>query len=188
MVFSACPRTPTIATDDFFSPFLNQKWFRAQGAPNITEIYRIHLVLFGMHNRTMRPYFAAINRILISVMQAPEELGSTLAVYAVAVWANLSMSQKEARKSHNLTRRQERHVHHVRSLYSEQHHVPRKQQEEGYFHASWAKQGFRPLSAGQRLLRRNRGRLECRSLRRSETKILLLVIKRGSECPITHAE
>jgi hypothetical protein len=34
----------------------------------ITETNRIHLVLFGMQNRTLGPYSAAINRIFISVM------------------------------------------------------------------------------------------------------------------------
>jgi hypothetical protein len=34
----------------------------------ITETNRIRLVLFGMHNRTLGPYLALNNRILISVM------------------------------------------------------------------------------------------------------------------------
>jgi hypothetical protein len=34
----------------------------------ITEMYRKHLVLFGMQNRDFRSYLAANNRILISVM------------------------------------------------------------------------------------------------------------------------
>jgi hypothetical protein len=35
---------------------------------SITEANRIHLVLFGMQNRTCGPYLAANNRILISAM------------------------------------------------------------------------------------------------------------------------
>jgi hypothetical protein len=35
----------------------------------IIETSRMHLVLFGMQNRTLGPYLAAIDRILISVMQ-----------------------------------------------------------------------------------------------------------------------
>jgi hypothetical protein len=38
--------------------------------PVITETNRMHLVLFGMQNRTFGPYLAAINRTLISVMSA----------------------------------------------------------------------------------------------------------------------
>jgi hypothetical protein len=33
-----------------------------------TESNRIHLVLFGIQNRTFGPYLAAINRILVSVI------------------------------------------------------------------------------------------------------------------------
>jgi hypothetical protein len=36
--------------------------------PPITETTRIHLVLFGMQNRTFGPYLAAIERILVSAM------------------------------------------------------------------------------------------------------------------------
>jgi hypothetical protein len=35
---------------------------------DITETNRIHMVLFGMKNRTLGPYLAAINGFLISVM------------------------------------------------------------------------------------------------------------------------
>jgi hypothetical protein len=49
---------------DSFSTFKVQ-W--SLTAP-ITEINRIHLVLFGMQNRTFCPYLAAIDRILVSVM------------------------------------------------------------------------------------------------------------------------
>jgi hypothetical protein len=34
----------------------------------IPEINKMHLILIGMQNRTLRPYLAAIDRILISVM------------------------------------------------------------------------------------------------------------------------
>jgi hypothetical protein len=37
----------------------------------IIETNRIHLVLFGMQNRTFRPYFAATNKILVAVMVVP---------------------------------------------------------------------------------------------------------------------
>jgi hypothetical protein len=33
-----------------------------------TESNRVHLVLFGMQNRTLGPYLAAFDRILIAVM------------------------------------------------------------------------------------------------------------------------
>jgi hypothetical protein len=36
---------------------------------SITENHRIHLVLFGMHDRTLGSFLAASNRILISVME-----------------------------------------------------------------------------------------------------------------------
>jgi hypothetical protein len=35
----------------------------------ITETNRMHSVLFGMQNRTLRPYLTAMDRILISVMK-----------------------------------------------------------------------------------------------------------------------
>jgi hypothetical protein len=38
--------------------------------PSITKTNRIHLVLFGMQNRTFGPYLAANDKILISLMQA----------------------------------------------------------------------------------------------------------------------
>jgi hypothetical protein len=37
-------------------------------APYITETKRMHLVLFGMQNRILRSYLAAINSFLVSVM------------------------------------------------------------------------------------------------------------------------
>jgi hypothetical protein len=36
----------------------------------ITEINRIHLVLFGMENKTFGPYLATVNMIRISVTNA----------------------------------------------------------------------------------------------------------------------
>jgi hypothetical protein len=40
------------------------------GASIINETNRMHLVLSGMHYRTLRPYLTAIDRILISVVHA----------------------------------------------------------------------------------------------------------------------
>jgi hypothetical protein len=39
-----------------------------RSATCIAETNRIHLVLFGMQNRTCGPYLAAIHRFLISIM------------------------------------------------------------------------------------------------------------------------
>jgi hypothetical protein len=36
--------------------------------PYITETNTMHLVVFGVQNRTLRPYLAAINKILILLM------------------------------------------------------------------------------------------------------------------------
>jgi hypothetical protein len=38
----------------------------ATPGPGITEMKRIHLILFDMNNRKFAPYLAAVNRILIS--------------------------------------------------------------------------------------------------------------------------
>jgi hypothetical protein len=48
--------------------------WRAHGH-DIAETNRMHLVLFGMQNRTFGPYLAANNRILISVMRVPRSRG-----------------------------------------------------------------------------------------------------------------
>jgi hypothetical protein len=40
----------------------------ARHAAVITETNRVHLVLFGMQNRTSGPYLAAINRMHVSLM------------------------------------------------------------------------------------------------------------------------
>jgi hypothetical protein len=40
---------------------------------HITETNRIHLVLVDMQNRTLQPYLAAVNRILILEMTAQTE-------------------------------------------------------------------------------------------------------------------
>jgi NUDIX domain len=42
---------------------------RPDPMPVITETTRIHLVLFGMQDRTLHPYLAAINSIIISLMR-----------------------------------------------------------------------------------------------------------------------
>jgi hypothetical protein len=39
----------------------------------VTETNRIHLDLFGMQNRTLGPYLAAMYRILIPLTTAPNE-------------------------------------------------------------------------------------------------------------------
>jgi hypothetical protein len=58
--------------------------------PLITEINRIQSVLFGMHNRTCRPYMAACLGFLIPVMPgctvAGVQIETTLQLIIIRIW------------------------------------------------------------------------------------------------------
>jgi hypothetical protein len=53
-------------------PAVQPDWMQPLGGPvpNITELNTICLVLFKMNSRIFEPYLAAMDRILVSVMQS----------------------------------------------------------------------------------------------------------------------